>query len=395
QQWKKVMKLAVVDLNFLICKGNRKDLWATLIENKILENQQEQKQQQLLFNYAPTSSLCYQRKVTKADLNKVSEIYGKLRQKWTLQSGRLVEDVVYETCKSFCVEHPAHSFIFDIDDYLWEDVFESEELDEIKTEAKENLNQPFPPELQDIVMKLHRKKTAIEMYNAICEVEAHPFKDVAKFWLKQSITDYILLFVEDKHLSPFETEQDLLDDVYGFIKKSCKISSTKAYSAKQSKATSEAVNSNRSICNTRVPSRQRCADNADLSFEYNGNELFCVEIGLRDKGPNGTKEMNERDLKLPKMMKNFCCRLTNNLKVDPKHIKITGIIISGMNITARIMSFKNGSISLLSRSSRLRMPTSVQEIPHFLPPVLNLIYNINQTIKSTIEAIDDASSSVV
>jgi hypothetical protein len=38
-----------------------------------------------------------------------------------------------------------------------------------------------------------------------------------------------MLFIDNNiTLSP-ETEQDLLDDIFGFIKKSCKLSGTKAY----------------------------------------------------------------------------------------------------------------------------------------------------------------------
>lgn len=47
------------------------------------------------------------------------------------------------------------------------------------------------------------------------------------------------------------------------------------------------------------------------------------------------------------------------------------------------MSFPKGSIGLISSSQRLKMPTSISEIPRFLPPVLCLIYNCSQIIKST------------
>ena len=57
------------------------------------------------------------------------------------------------------------------------------------------------------------------------------------------------------------------------------------------------------------------------------------------------------------------------------------------------MSFKKGSVALISSSERLKMPESIKQIPALLPPVLALVYNCTQAIKSTVNYIDDVSSS--
>lgn len=41
----------------------------------------------------------------------------------------------------------------------------------------------------------------------------------------------------------------------------------------------------------------------------------CLEIGLEDKGENGTKEMNEKIIKTPIVMKNFVYYLVQQYKV--------------------------------------------------------------------------------
>lgn len=46
--------------------------------------------------------------------------------------------------------------------------------------------------------------------------------------------------------------------------------------------------------------RQVLADHSDLTFKYLSNELSCIEIGFVDHGPNGTKELQETEIKLPK-----------------------------------------------------------------------------------------------
>lgn len=59
------------------------------------------------------------------------------------------------------------------------------------------------------------------------------------------------------------------------------------------------------------------------------------------------------------------------------------------------MSFDHGSISLLSKSEQLRLPKSVSEIPQLLPPILKLIYNLNQVVKDTINIIKDPNTVTV
>jgi hypothetical protein len=52
--------------------------------------------------------------------------------------------------------------------------------------------------------------------------------------------------------------------------------------------------------------RQVAADHSDLTFKHLSSELGCVEIGLVDHGPTGTKELQESKLKTFKMFSN--CR---------------------------------------------------------------------------------------
>lgn len=59
------------------------------------------------------------------------------------------------------------------------------------------------------------------------EVVADPVRNPEEYWLKTSISNYALLFIDDKQITLPETEQDLLEDVFGFIKKSERLSGTK------------------------------------------------------------------------------------------------------------------------------------------------------------------------
>ncbi|CEG83040.1 hypothetical protein RMATCC62417_17017 [Rhizopus microsporus] len=116
------------------------------------------------------------------------------------------------------------------------------------------------------------------MYDAIDVVKAHPLDDREEFWLKQSILDYLILFSDDDTLAPSETEKDLLDDVYGFVKKSCKLSGTKTHGAKQSKALSVSKNADRTIGSSSTVQRKHTAENAYLTFRHFSYELCCLEM---------------------------------------------------------------------------------------------------------------------
>lgn len=101
-------------------------------------------------------------------------------------------------------------------------------------------------------------------------------------------------------------------------------------SASGSMASSEAKNKRRSVGDADKIARQAHAEHADLVFMHNSCEVACVEIGLGDGGPNATKELQGRELKMPKMMKAFCLRLLKQYpSADKKSVKIVGFIIGG------------------------------------------------------------------
>ncbi|KAI7889219.1 uncharacterized protein EV154DRAFT_287958 [Mucor mucedo] len=105
-----------------------------------------------------TSSLSYQRQLSTFDYLNISETFSKLTKKWKLKTGRMVEDVMYKASKEFIVKHPAHSFILNTEDSVWEETFSQSELDEIAAAANSfDFNKPFPPDLQGIKLKLNKK----------------------------------------------------------------------------------------------------------------------------------------------------------------------------------------------------------------------------------------------
>lgn len=96
-------------------------------------------------------------------------------------------------------------------------------------------------------------------------------------------------------------------------------------------------------------------------------------MGLKDSGSNG-KELNERRIKTPKMMRSFCRKLVNKYKTDAAAVKIVSFVISGAHMTSSVMTFRHGSVGVVYTSKRMKM-TTIKEVPRFLPCALRLAYN--------------------
>lgn len=113
-------------------------------------------------------------------------------------------------------------------------------------EASNNhgFHNPLPDEMLTMLSRLDKKvrkrsrtiiysnflkinqKTFSEIYNAFKNVETDRYDQRALYWLKESVLNCIDLFHDDNHIV-MNTEQDLLEEVYGFIRRSRTLCSTK------------------------------------------------------------------------------------------------------------------------------------------------------------------------
>ncbi|CEI88235.1 hypothetical protein RMCBS344292_02629 [Rhizopus microsporus] len=398
--WKHAYKTAAKDLKLDFDAISHEDEWK-VIEEELPSPYKSQSGPSLSSKTSSnsnsnrnTSSLEYQKKLISADYIKLKEIHSKIKNKWILSSGTNVEDTIYNVSKTFNYAHPAHSMILNPNDPSWFNHFGSEDLVEIKEHVDHSLNNDLPKELKDILLLLNQKTTFRAIYDAMNAVPADPVNDKEKYWLKNSIINYVMLFVSGPTIVPFKSEEDLLDDVYGFIKTSKQLSNTNTEKKTESTASSEEINKDRLIGSISKINRKIAANHADLVFKYLTHELGCVEIGLYNKGPTGTKELQEFEIKTPLMLKSFILHLVKDYKAMPNNFKVISFVISGMYITAQVMTCNKGSVALVGTSQRYHMPESSAEVPKLLPPVLKLVYNCAMVIESTTSHLKAISSSV-
>lgn len=103
------------------------------------------------------------------------------------------------------------------------------------------------------------------------------------------------------------------------------------YRVTGSRASAETKNKTRSLGTMELLRRQVPGDLADLSFLHKSAEIGCLEMGLSDKGSNGTKELQEKSLKTPRMMMGFVILAASSFPtIDISKVETVGFVISGM-----------------------------------------------------------------
>ncbi|KAI7891400.1 uncharacterized protein EV154DRAFT_420504, partial [Mucor mucedo] len=214
----------------------------------------------------------------------------------------------------------------------------------------------------------------------------------AEYWCRNSILNYLDLFIESDNFTPFVTQQDLLNDTRLF--QSVAYRTILLYSGCQSSASNSNKNSQRELGTNQQLVRQANGDCSGLTFKPLSSELGYVEIGLVNHGANGTKELQESKLKSSKMMRSFCKQMIDQYKIKSNKIKIVSFIINGSFIRAQVMAFTKGSVGILFSSPRLKMPENISQVPALLPPILALVYNCTSIIKETAQLLKDESTHV-
>ncbi|GAA5798351.1 hypothetical protein HPULCUR_003753 [Helicostylum pulchrum] len=163
-----------------------------------------------------TSLLSYQRLLSENDKNLISSVHQNINHKWVLSSGAVVEDAIYKHAKNFKVEHPLHSYVLSIDDQL-NSMFTADEIKEIEKESGfTDMSKSLPESLVNILVKLKGKNDFKSIDQTFQEMRYDRRTQPAEYWCCNSILNYLDLFIESDNFTPFVTEQDLLNDMYGF-----------------------------------------------------------------------------------------------------------------------------------------------------------------------------------
>lgn len=127
--------------------------------------------------------------------------------KWTLSTGTVVENQLYEFGKLQIGDHPSQSFIFDVNDselYIKHGTFTSDEIEEIMTD-KNNFPLQLPDDFKQYLNKFNCK-SAVDIRKALNEKQSWEecYDDREKHfdldWIKLSVYTLVKRQFEERPL---------------------------------------------------------------------------------------------------------------------------------------------------------------------------------------------------
>ncbi|KAI9247671.1 hypothetical protein BDA99DRAFT_591785 [Phascolomyces articulosus] len=285
---------------------------------------------------------------------------------WKLSSGRIVEKVMLDYALSLKYEHPVHSIILNPDDQSYVDVFTEQELQEI----------------QDL------KKILTDLYRTVTAKFFDPLTEGDLYWARKSFEETLDLY----HFKFFENdyvEDDVEYRIWPFVSKCFDPTPIRARSGKRkSQASSDRHNRKRTLSSTEPTARHITGVQPDMKCLYLNYEIGFTEVGLKDDGENGTKELYESGMKAPKMLKDFFVSIIHERPSIIHSIKTGAFIISGLHMSSIIMDCPAGSVCRITQSERASFPLAPTVCSTQLIPIIELVYRTRLYLMETVEAID-------
>ncbi|KAG2175299.1 hypothetical protein INT44_007787, partial [Umbelopsis vinacea] len=302
-------------------------------------------------------------------------------EKWTLSTGKVVEDELYKFGKKCNHEHPCHSWILDTKDknYTKEGHFTEEELEEIHSLTPVTFPD-IPVDIDNYMQSLDATTTAdLRIQCAKCPL-SEPFnrdKDFDAEWVLSSVRMMIHEY-ESGNLRTSHNELWYMLRIWSMVDRLFDnmpgLETVRGDSA--SISTSLRKNEERTSSSVIRMKRKIMGRRGDLLLQKGTAEYGCAEAGAKFDGPNGSKRMVESGLKTPKMLKD----MLNNLAIICQQeearvvgLRTVGFILSGLTMEILTMDAPNGYITRLTRSKLYQVPKEVSSVNAILLPLLSVL----------------------
>ncbi|RUS23352.1 hypothetical protein BC937DRAFT_95215 [Endogone sp. FLAS-F59071] len=299
-------------------------------------------------------------------LKEIEEAFRNMddNQKWRLSTGKVVEDTLFEYGRQCKSEHLSQSFIVDPEDtnYIANGVFTEEELAEIE----ETDTKPLPDIPIDLMKYMDNfrqfrqgtKKTAIrgsrlgrskfqkvQEYEGDNLVAGRPeLHYLTHYW---HIIDRCFLNLQDLHCLRW-TEKNRTRHVSGLIQ----------------------------------VARKMMGRRGDLIFRKHHNEYGNGEAGKQWEGENGSKILEERGLKGPKMQKDMFI----NLSCGEVGHREGGEVAEFVEI-----GFAKGYMCRVVRSPTYTIPQTVALFGQVIP-FLALVWKAKAIVKEVVDVIESTQN---
>ncbi|KAI9311343.1 hypothetical protein BX666DRAFT_1868045 [Dichotomocladium elegans] len=260
-------------------------------------------------------------------------------KKWKLQcSGRHVETVLYQYGKDLINEHLCHSFIIDPWDksYRTHEVFSEAEIREIKDYNQKPMAK-MPEELHNYLMSFGKVTTFQQARDLIFTRQTwdHPFDRAKSFdldWVRSSFY-HMVQELEAGDVGSYEhSEAWLIGRIWSVVDKAFDNLLHAHLDRGENACKSSSLRKNRN----RIPqgmgdvARKRMGRRLDMIIRRKKVELGGGEAG-KNQDESDLKLLRERDLKLPKALKDMLCAAVVGLSPENMNdVVMTGVLQYGM-----------------------------------------------------------------
>ncbi|KAI8143456.1 hypothetical protein BJV82DRAFT_94164 [Fennellomyces sp. T-0311] len=239
-----------------------------------------------------------------------------------------VDEKVHKLALDSIFKHPSQSFIIDIDDPNWDDMFTTAELDEIIDFGPPVLP-PVLQEVADIIAEFEQLPNALEAYNFARQLNHNPMEEPLKAWFCMTImqTAYLFLKKDQHNIADFpETDKQYL--IWGFLSSIFQGTDIWALGKEKSSVASAAsANNKRKLSTTDEICRKAIGRKVDEVYICGNIELGCMEIG--GSSTDQTKEIKDGRMKMPHVLKDMLLDIVTKSPTLVHKVNVTGYLISG------------------------------------------------------------------
>lgn len=272
-------------------------------------------------------------KLTDSEKKLIVDLYNGIStsSKWSLSTGKFVDDQMKQLAKESVYEHPVHSMILDPDDPTWKKYFTDTELNEIRHYSPPKLPN-IPDDLQEYLNTYDQNwNSGKELYIFADDQKHDPVTEFDKKWIRESMVRMSELFLYSDRLQLSNaSEDDLLHDVWPFVYRAFKDRDAKALLGERaSGAVALAKNEERGLEARNKRSRKAIGDKLDILFKICFNEHGVCEVGKDNVTIVDDKYLDDGLTKLPKILRDMLSLLvqTNPYKIN--NLTTVGFLVMG------------------------------------------------------------------
>ncbi|KAI9317093.1 hypothetical protein BX666DRAFT_2019122 [Dichotomocladium elegans] len=247
-------------------------------------------------------------------------------------------------------------FIIDPTDPVWQSVFSISELKEISELHAHTL----PPVSDTLLEYLNSftNLTNIRDLDEHCRSRTFSFEEEYDLDWSQMSIDSALRLYKSKYLPlTTHTEVDVIRRIWFFVDTAF---DNLDIDVRTGEMESVASSTRRNMQDQDIK-RKLHGHRADFLLIADHLELGCAEIGKIDGGDADRKEMNEKGLKCPKMMKDMLWLMAKEYEDKSRHLVTVGFIMMGLKLRVLFLDNPSTYICRLNSTDAFYFPTKPED----------------------------------